>query len=158
MKKNLLLMMGAAMMLAIGISSCSSDNDTSENSDISNIESPSMLSSLLYNTWVLVSYGDESNEVLKEEKGYYYQITFRPDGTYSGKAYGNDMWGEFSLMASGIKISHPEITKVDWEGSDPDKFFLQHLSDVSTYSITDMELRLYYSKDQYFKFRTKNDL
>ena len=58
MKKNLLLMMGAAMMLAFGISSCSSDDDTSENSDISNIESPSMLSSLLYNTWVLVSYGD----------------------------------------------------------------------------------------------------
>jgi hypothetical protein len=66
------------------------------------------------------------------------------------------MWGEFSLMASGIKISHPGITKVDWEGSDPDQFFLQHLSDVSTSSITDTELRLYYSKDQYFKFRTKN--
>ena len=158
MKKNLLLMMGAAMMLAFGISSCSSDNDTSENSDISNIESPSMLSSLLYNTWVLVSYGNESNEVLKEVKGYYYQITFRPDGTYSGKAYGNDMWGDFSLMASGIKISHPGITKVDWEGSDPDQLFLQHLSDVSTSSITDTELRLYYSKDQYFKFRTKKDL
>ena len=157
MKKKLFVLIGV-LLTAISVNSCSSDNDTSENSDIPNMESPSLLSSLLYNTWVLVSYGDESNEVLKEVKGYYYQITFRPDGTYSGKAYGNDMWGEFSLMASGIQISHPFITKVDWEGSDPDKFFLQHLSDVSTYSITDTELRLYYSKDQYFKFRTKNDL
>jgi len=126
------------MLAGLLMTGCSSDDEDSAS---------------LYNTWVLVSYGNESNEVLKEVKGYYYQITFRPDGTYSGKAYGNDMWGEFSLMASGIQISHPGITKVDWEGSDPDKFFLQHLSDVSTYSITDTELRLYYSKDQYFKFR-----
>ena len=158
MKNKLFYLLSVLLLMFVSLNSCSRDNDTSENSDISNIESPSMLSSLLYNTWVLVSYGDESNEVLKEGKGYYYQITFRPDGTYSGKAYRNDMWGEFSLMASGIKISHPGITKVDWEGSDPDQFFLQHLSDVSTYSITDTELRLYYSKDQYFKFRTKNDL
>ena len=158
MKNKLIYLISVLLLMSISLNSCSRDNDTSENSDIPNIETPSLLSSLLYNTWVLVSYGDESNEVLKEGKGYYYQITFRPDGTYSGKAYGNDMWGEFSLMASGIKISHPGITKVDWEGSDPDQFFLQHLSDVSTYSITDTELRLYYSKDQYFKFRTKKDL
>ena len=158
MKNKLFYLISVLLLMFVSLNSCSRDNDTSENSDIPNIETPSLLSSLLYNTWVLVSYGNESNEVLKEVKGYYYQITFRPDGTYSGKAYGNDMWGEFSLMASGIQISHPEITKVDWEGSDPDKFFLQHLSDVSTYSITDTELRLYYSKDQYFKFRTKKDL
>ena len=142
MMKKYFFFVLCTMLAGLLMTGCSSDRDED--------------SASLYNTWVLVSYGDESNEVLKEEKGYYYQITFRPDGTYSGKAYGNDMWGEFSLMASGIKISHPGITKVDWEGSDPDQFFLQHLSDVSTSSITDTELRLYYSKDQYFKFRTKN--
>ena len=141
MMKKYFFFVLCTMLAGLLMTGCSSDDEDSAS---------------LYNTWVLVSYGDESNEVLKEEKGYYYQITFRPDGTYSGKAYGNDMWGEFSLMASGIKISHPGITKVDWEGSDPDQFFLQHLSDVSTSSITDTELRLYYSKDQYFKFRTKN--
>ena len=143
MMKKYFFFVLCTMLAGLLMTGCSSDDEDSAS---------------LYNTWVLVSYGDESNEVLKEVKGYYYQITFRPDGTYSGKAYGNDMWGDFSLMASGIKISHPGITKVDWEGSDPDKFFLQHLSDVSTSSITDTELRLYYSKDQYFKFRTKKDL
>lgn len=111
----------------------------------------------LYKTWILVSYGNESNEVLKEAEGYYYQITFRPDGTYSGRAYGNEMGGDYKCKGKEIQISHPCMTKFDYEGSDPDSFFHEHFADVYTYTVTDMELKLFYSKDQYFKFRIKND-
>ena len=110
----------------------------------------------LCNTWILVSYGNESNEVLKEAKGYFYKITFNPDGTYSGIAYGNEMGGLYNCIGNTIKIIDGDITTVEYEGSDPDRFFLKHLHDVSTYKISASELRLYYSEDEYFKFRIKD--
>jgi len=121
------------------LSGCSSDDDDNYIS--------------LHNSWMLVSYGNESNKVLKEAEGYYYIITFNPDNTYSGWAYMNEMGGEYKCRGNNIEISHPCLTKVYYEGADEDMFFLEHLSDVSTYVINDRELRLYYSKDEYFKFR-----
>ena len=56
-----------------------------------------------------------------------------------------------------VKSFVNDITKFDYEGSDTDNFFLEHLADVYTYTITDTELKLFYSK-KYFKFRIKNDL
>lgn len=110
----------------------------------------------LCNTWILVSYGNESNEVLKEAKGYFYKVTFNPGGTYSGIAYGNEMEGDYSRFGHTINISHPCRTKIYVVGSDPDYFFFDHLHDVSTYKISASELRLYYSEDEYFKFRIKD--
>lgn len=110
---------------------------------------------VLLNQWVLVSYGSESNEVLKEAKGYYYLITFHRDGTYSGKAYGNKIVGSYECIGNHFKFIDGNITQLDVVGADPDKFFLEHLYDVYTYTITETELRLYYSKDQYFKFRVQ---
>jgi heat shock protein HslJ len=133
----------------------SSDEINSPEETPNNVSDPDVIS--LYNTWVLVSYGNEADEVLKEAKGYYYLITFHPDGTFSGKAYGNEMGGEYKLNGKEIQISRADITQLDVEGSDPDRFFLEYWADVYTYTITDTELRLYYSKDQYFKFRIKND-
>ena len=145
------------MLLSLGMfSACSSDDSLNGNVEgqEGNFNEPT---TTFYNQWVLVSYGNESNEALKEAEGYYYLITFHPDGTYSGKAYGNEMGGEYKLNGKEIHINRADITQVSWVGSDPDQFFLEHLTDVYTYTITDVELRLYYSKDQYFKFRIKND-
>ena len=136
---------------------CSNSDDTTdiiEGPIIDNQKSPLTL----YNQWGLVSYGNESNEVLKEAKGYYYLITFHSDGTYSGKAYGNEMVGTYECIGNHFKFIDGNITQLDVVGADPDKFFLEHLFDVCTYKITDTELRLYYSKDQYFKFRIKDQL
>lgn len=110
---------------------------------------------LLLNSWVLVSYGNDSDEVLKESEGYYYEITFDSEGRYSGKAYGNKMGGEYECKGSEIKLSSPMRTLVLYENSDPDYFFDYNLKKVYTYTVTDRELRLYYFPDQYFKFRTK---
>ena len=146
-----------SMLLSLGMfSACSSDGDTTnfiEGPIIDNQKSPLTL----YNQWVLVSYGNESNEVLKEAKGYYYQISFHSDGTFSGKAYGNEIGGKFKCNGKNIQIAIGDMTKFDFEGADPDQFFLEHLGDVCTYTITDTELRLYYSEDKYFKFRIKNE-
>ena len=111
----------------------------------------------LLNTWVLVSYGNESKEVLKEVEGYYYILTFNPNNTYSGWAYMNEIGGEYKCRGNKIEISYPDITKVYYEGTDPDMFFMEHLHEVNTYQISDRELRLYYSKDQFFKFRIKDN-
>jgi heat shock protein HslJ len=102
-----------------------------------------------------VSYGNESNENIKEANGYYYLISFHTDGTYSGQISCNTMGGEYSHKGNEIKITHPLKTQLGCEGEDPDKFFQGHLSDVYSYKVIDTELRLYYSKDQYFKFRIK---
>ena len=117
MKKKSLLWISVFLLMLAGCSS--DDNDTIE-------------STLYYKTWKLVCYGNESNAVLKEAKGFEYIITFLPDGTYTGWAYGNHCY---------------------YESSDPDEFYLTHLCDVSTFEINARELRLYYSKDEYFKFR-----
>lgn len=110
----------------------------------------------LYNTWILESYGNGSNDVQKESKGYIYLLTFYPNGTYSGLAYGNEIGGEYTCIGRMIEIHPKHMTQVAFEGADPDKFFLKHLSDVYSFTITDMELKLFYSKDQYFKFKINN--
>jgi len=105
MKKVLVMM---SMLLSLGLFfACSSDDDSF---------------TTLYNNWVLVSYVNETGEVLKEAKGYYYLITFHPDGTYSGKAYGNEMWGEYALNSKRIQINRATafITQMQLVGADPD--------------------------------------
>lgn len=103
--------------------------------------------------WVLVSYGNESNEVMKESKGFFYLLIFDSDGTYTGSAYSNEIWGKYNCIGDKFEIYSLGGTKVYDERADKDNFFLYHLEDVYTYSLTDKELRLYYSEDQYFKFR-----
>ena len=140
MKKVLLLTSTLLLLLAgaMFVVSCSDDDEVDP---------------LLLNEWVLVSYGNESNEVLKEAKGYYYIMTFHSDGTYSGNIYGNKMGGEYSCNGNRITISNPKRTLFQMEGTDPDYFFLKHIDDVYSYKVTNTELRLYYSDNQYFKFR-----
>ena len=140
MKKVLLLTSTLLLLLAgaMFVVSCSDDDEVDP---------------LLLNEWVLVSYGNESNEVLKEAKGYYYIMTFHSDGTYSGNIYGNKMGGEYSCNGNRITISNPKRTLAQMEGTDPDRFFLKHIDDVYSYVVTKTELRLYYSDNQYFKFR-----
>ena len=140
------VLFGLGMMLSLGMfSACSSDDETA----------PILYN--LYNQWVLVSYINETDEVLKEAKGYYYEITFKHDGTYFGKAYGNEMWGEYKCSGNEIQISHPYMTKIDMEGADQDDFFQEHLNDVYLYQLSGKELRLYFSEDKYFKFKVKDN-
>ena len=115
------------------------------------------VNSALCKTWLLVSYRNESNEVLKEAEGYYYIMTIHSDWTYTGKIYGNEMFGQYSWKNNEIRFTRPSMTLVYYVGSDPDKFFRDHLVDVYSYTVTHTELRLYYSEDEYFKFRVYNE-
>ena len=137
MKKYLYILM-SAMLITIS-AGCSNDEEVQS----------------LSNTWILVSYVNETGEVQKEAKGYNYQVTFNSDGTYSGFAYGNKMSGRYACVGNRIEIIDGNITQMDVEDADPDKFFLEHWSNAYTYTITDSELRLYYSEGQHFKFRIK---
>ena len=141
MKRKVLLMIN--VMLWFGLfSACSSDDDD--------------INPLLLNEWVLVSYGNESSEVIKEANGYYYSITFHSDGTYSGYAYGNQRDGKYECNGHEIHFYDCVITALYVKDSDPDNFYLKHWRDVNTYTVSDTELRLFYSINQYFKFRNKN--
>ena len=111
----------------------------------------------LYHSWVLISYGNEQNEVMKESEGYYYLMTFHPDGRYTGQAYGNEMFGDYQCLGGEMILDWPIMTEVYYDNADPDDFFTNHLTDVSSYKIVNKELRLYFSGDQYFKFRLKDD-
>lgn len=114
-------------------------------------------SSLINNQWVLISYGNESGEVLKEANGYFYMITFNPDGTYSGKAYGNKLDGKYGCTGNTVKIIDYNITLVSVEGADNDAFFIENLCDDYLYTIINDELKLVSSKGFYFKFRKMVD-
>lgn len=140
--KNIFLYLPLLLALMLGAMGCSSDEDDN-------------MKSSLCNSWMLVSYGNESNEVLKEAEGYYYLITFNPDETYSGSAYGNDMGGRYKCKGNKIQIYLGDITLIYLEGADPDKSFFEHLENVDTYTVSDTELRLYYSKNEFLKFRKK---
>ena len=97
--RKVLFILGVLLTLGI-FCACSNSDDTTdiiEGPIIDNQKSPLTL----YNQWGLVSYGNESNEVLKEAKGYYYLITFHSDGTYLGKAYGNEMVGTYEGITGG---------------------------------------------------------
>lgn len=111
----------------------------------------------LCNSWMLVSYTNETGEILKEAKGYAYHITFSTDGSYSGRIYGNQMFGEYRTNGKSIHISSPTVTKMLVEGCDTDMFFREHLRDAYAYSITNEELRIYYLDNYYFKFRIWKD-
>ena len=142
MKPKFIFQLSVLLFMCLAMNGCSSNDENS-------------ISLLQNKTWILVSYGNESNENIKEANGYYYLIYFHTDGTYSGQISCNTMGGEYSHKGNEIKITHPLMTQLGCEGEDPDKFFQSHLSDVYSYKVTDMELRLYYSKDQFFKFRIK---
>ena len=70
MKKVLLLTSTLLLLLASAmfVVSCSDDDEVDP---------------LLLNEWVLVSYGNESNEVLKEAKDYYFLAHIDDDKKYS---------------------------------------------------------------------------
>lgn len=146
MKKTRLLLLFVGLFSLMSLTGCSNDDESNNENN---------MELALCDSWVLVSYGDESNEVLKEAEGYHYEIIFYPNGIYSGYAYGNKMEGKYKCSGNKISISYPSITKVYYEGSDPDEFFLDQLNSVNTFTVTATELRLYYSKNQYFKFRLK---
>lgn len=151
MKKRTILkrwiLMLKCISIIIAVSACSSDDD------LKNRESQDCYD--LYKTWVLVSYGDNTVEIMKESEGYLYQICFHPDGTYSGYAYGNEMLGEYKSNGNNITISRPCMTKVNYDDADPDEFFMNNIQKVYTFNVTETELRLYYSGHSSFKFRVK---
>ena len=129
--KRVLFVMG--MLFSLGLfSACSSDDDETT-------------STLLYNQWGLVSYVNETGEVQKEAKGYYYQVTFNSDGTYSGLAYGNKMSGRYACVGNRIEIIEGNITQMDVEGADPETVRLRNI-DHYTYLRYRKELRVTFMK------------
>ena len=137
--KKLLLFVSCLFMLSL-FWACSDDAEKSK----------------LYHDWVLVSYGNETNEVLKEAEGYIYTITFKSDGSFTGQAYGNKYFGDYKCKGNKIEINLHLIEQAYYVGTDQDYFYINNIEKASSSAVTDKELRLYYSADQYFKFR-KNE-
>ena len=151
MKKYFCYFVIALIAGVISMSSCSSEDDAEKR------EFPPQNISLLFNSWKLVSYGNESKSVSKEAEKFPYILTFDFYGHIYGTAYGNTVWGGFGCSKGSDIRLYLVSTKVDVVGADPDKFFDSHILDVYAYTATEEELRLYYSDDEYFKFRVLNE-
>lgn len=153
MKKLLFIMWGA--MLMVMSAGCSSDDDTLT---LGSREDFQPIQSELCKTWQLIGYGSEDNfHTIAEEYrkksdtyGYRFYVTFRPDGTLTGRESINEIFGKYSCNGDQIKIEELGSTFVyDEKGYEESIEFLWRLRGSSSYGINDGKtLRLYYPESQ----------
>ena len=152
MKKYLFMMMCA--MLMVLSAGCSSDDTLT----LGNREDFQPIQSELCKTWQLIGYGSEDNfHTIAEEYrkksdtyGYRFYLTFRPDGTLTGRESINEIFGKYSCNGDQIKIEELGSTSVyDEKGYEESIEFLWRLRGSSSYGINDGKtLRLYYPESQ----------
>ena len=158
MGKSKLLWMCAALLLAIGLGSCSSDDDSWGSRDQ---YQPNQ--ARLCRTWQLIGYGSEENFHMIDEEyrqlsdvfGYRFYLVFNSDGTFTGRESVNTIFGEYTCTGSQINIGDLETTYIyDAKGYDESMAFLNHLRSAKSYGIRDyVQLRIYYSDTEFLYFR-----
>ena len=137
MKKNNVLWIFAVLMVAFGMSSCSSDDDTSF---------------ALWGTWSVVGYGNDQDFHTGDNIVNTTKLTFYSDGTFDGNIFPNKVSGKYKYNENNFSFTEIFGTKLG--AVDPD---LDHISDYiresKSYKIlSGSELRLYYDAENYVKF------
>ena len=150
--------MCAALLLAIGLGSCSSDDDSWGSW---NQYQPNQ--ARLCRTWQLIGYGSEENFHMIDEEyrqisdvfGYRFYLVFNSGGTFTGRESVNTIFGEYTCTGSQIKIEGLGTTYIyDAKGYDESEAFLNHLMSAKSYGIRDyVQLRIYYSDTEFLYFR-----
>lgn len=79
-----------------------------------------------------------------------YTLTFKSNGTFSGKSAINILQGRFSVKEKNIHFPTIGGTLVG-EIGDP-VFFTDHLKKVFRYEMTGSKLKLFYSSSEYYLF------
>ena len=132
--------------MALCVQSCSSDDEVG--TEISKIPAP-------YGNWLLLGYGSDENFTSKENNWIPdYYLILDENGNLKGYI-SNDLLGTYTFKENG------EFTVTSCGGSkdlsaDPRINFMEDQvrgSHIKAYRVTNDELRLYYSADEYLKFR-----
>lgn len=112
--------------------------------------------SLIGGTWQLTEFvntGTNKSQVVSLPAGSdSYQITFRKDSTWFGTSSSNHLSGKYSIVGARRLIKLSEITTTRMPESGYGNQYIQSLSEVSEYEVTDKELRLYYTKEKYLRY------
>ena len=137
MNKNNVLWIFALLMLAFGMSSCSSDDDTSFS---------------LWGTWSVVGYGNDQDFHTGDNIVNTTRLTFHPDGTFDGNIWPNEAFGTY--VRQGDLFSFTEICSTKLCGLDLDRQLIEkYIRETKSYKIlSGSELRLYYDAENYVKF------
>lgn len=142
MKKYLYILMNAVLMVMSA--GCSSDE----------------IDPKLCHEWQLSGYG--SDQDFHVHDGQYNwintRITFHSDGTYNSRANNNIGSGKYVCKENQLLLTDYCATKVATDN--PTDWFIEetlfHNRTVfRDYIVSGSELRIYYDKDQYFKFNIK---
>ena len=132
------------MVSPMAFLSCGTDNEDSSESV------------MLFQRWVLDGYGSDGDvkEVEQNADEYDYYITLTADNTMKGKSRCNIIYGTFSCDGLSFKFTSFGGTKMGCF-VEPAMSFYDNLPNVSRYVIDkDARLRLYYSDNEFFRFRT----
>ena len=113
MKKNNVLWIFAVLMMAFGMSSCSSDDDTSFS---------------LWGTWSVVGYGNDQDFHTGDNIVNTTKLTFYSDGTFDGNIFPNKVSGKYNYNENNFSFTEIFGTKLG--AVDPD---LDHISDYIIY-------------------------
>jgi len=145
------------MLFAVGLSSCSSDDDSWGSRDQ---YQPNQAG--LCRAWQLIGYGSEENFHMIDEEyrqksdifSYRFYLVFKSDGTITGRESVNSIFGEYTCTGNQIKIGRLGTTYIyDAKGYDESEAFLNHLMSAKSYGIKDyVHLRIYYSDNEFLYF------
>ena len=123
MKKNNVLWIFAVLMMAFGMSSCSSDDDTSFS---------------LWGTWSVVGYGNDQDFHTGDNIVNTTKLTFYSDGTFDGNIFPNKVSGKYNYNENNFSFT---------------EIFGTYIRESKSYKIlSGSELRLYYDAENYVKF------
>ena len=142
MKKYLYILM--SVMLMVMSAGCSSDD----------------IDPKLCHEWQLSGYGSDQDFHVRDGQYNWIntRITFHSDGTYNSRANNNIGSGKYVCKENQLLLTDYCATKVATDN--PTDWFIEetlfHNRTVfRDYIVSGSELRIYYDKDQYFKFNIK---
>ena len=143
MRNRILLLFVFFLFLITGTEGCASDNDTENTAG-------------LQRTWKFTGFVDAKADTMKtaEPQGpQCYILTLNEDSTFNGSTSTNQIAGKFKMsdQANGFRITQFGGTKIN-ELQDGGRY-VEAILDTYTYSLAKNELRLFYGKDFYLRFK-----
>ncbi|GHT03420.1 hypothetical protein AGMMS49525_08460 [Bacteroidia bacterium] len=109
--------------------------------------------------WQLIAFVDEATGSVtlplpeSETCDDCFRIYFNTDKTFDGKAFANSFTGTYELGLSTIRITPTMVTKILSKYEDSESLYIDNLTEIQSFSVTDNELRLYYKKQNYLLFK-----
>ncbi|GHV36450.1 hypothetical protein FACS1894180_0580 [Bacteroidia bacterium] len=102
--------------------------------------------------WKLISFVNNAETIAPDPNGQNnFWIKFLPDSTMTGISSTNQMYGNFQIGDNNeIQITIHTITEINELGNGI--LFVDNLSRVSSFTVTESELKLYYSENEYLLF------